>query len=55
MKCKKCQSKVVLVIGCTTAFLSCTKCRKRFSISEYINEIDEKTWELISSRNSDRA
>jgi hypothetical protein len=31
------------------------ECGRRFSLSEYIDEIDDKTWEKISSRSCDRA
>jgi hypothetical protein len=30
-------------------------CGKAFSIRDYIDKIDEKTWERISLRSSDRA
>jgi len=30
-------------------------CGKRFSLNEYIDEIDEKTWEKIAGRSCDRA
>jgi hypothetical protein len=31
------------------------ECGKRFGLSEYIDEIDGKTWEKISNRSCDRA
>jgi hypothetical protein len=30
-------------------------CGKRYALAEYINEIDEKTWEKISTRSCNRA
>jgi len=30
-------------------------CGRRFSLSEYIEEIDDETWEKISARSCDRA
>jgi hypothetical protein len=30
-------------------------CGKRYMLAEYINEIDEKTWEKISTRSCNRA
>ncbi len=35
--------------------LRCTVCGREFSISEYINELDEETWEKISRRPCNRA
>jgi hypothetical protein len=29
-------------------------CGKRYTLTEYLDEIDEKTWEKISSRSCDR-
>jgi hypothetical protein len=31
------------------------ECGKRYTVAEYLNEIDEKTWEKISSRSCNRA
>jgi hypothetical protein len=33
----------------------CTACGKIFSIQDYVNEVDEDTWELISRRPCNRA
>jgi hypothetical protein len=30
-------------------------CGKRFGLAEYLDEIDEKTWEKIAGRSCDRA
>jgi hypothetical protein len=30
-------------------------CGKRYTLAEYIDEIDEKTWEKISTRSCSRA
>ncbi|MEC4677092.1 MAG: hypothetical protein VST72_09285 [Nitrospirota bacterium] len=35
--------------------LRCMDCGKKFNVSEYIDEIDEKTWERIAGRSCDRA
>ncbi|WP_460176005.1 hypothetical protein [Thermodesulfovibrio hydrogeniphilus] len=35
--------------------LLCKDCGAEFKISQYKDEIDEETWELISRRSCDRA
>ncbi|MFN3481131.1 MAG: hypothetical protein ACK415_12220 [Thermodesulfovibrionales bacterium] len=35
--------------------MRCTSCGRDYRISEYLDEIDEQTWEKISGRSCDRA
>jgi hypothetical protein len=35
--------------------MRCTSCGKEFPITEYLDELDEETWEKIARRPSDRA
>ncbi|MDA8240148.1 MAG: hypothetical protein M0Z67_07230 [Nitrospiraceae bacterium] len=34
--------------------MRCMECGRRFGVAEYIEEIDEKTWEKISNRSCNR-
>jgi uncharacterized protein YbaR (Trm112 family) len=34
--------------------LFCTVCGRYYRINDYLNEIDEELWQLISSRRCDR-
>ncbi|MGB9891782.1 hypothetical protein [Thermodesulfovibrio yellowstonii] len=34
--------------------LCCSECGAEFKVSEYLEDIDEETWEIISRRSCDR-
>lgn len=55
MTCKICSGVVRVVFGCRTVRLGCAECGRQFEINDYIDEIDEELWEMISRRPSDRA
>jgi hypothetical protein len=35
--------------------MRCTECGKEFPVGEYLDEIDEETWERIARRPANRA
>lgn len=35
--------------------MRCTSCGKEFPVKEYLDELDEETWERIARRPSNRA
>ncbi|PKL51583.1 MAG: hypothetical protein CVV37_05670 [Nitrospira bacterium HGW-Nitrospira-1] len=55
LKCKDCGGPIKLLFGCCSVSFCCMECSKRFGPGEYVHEIDEATWEKISSRSCDRA
>ncbi len=35
--------------------MRCTSCGKEFPVTEYLDELDDETWEMIARRPSNRA
>ncbi|NWF98078.1 MAG: hypothetical protein HXY52_03975 [Nitrospirae bacterium] len=54
MQCKICGGNVKVIISCRMVTCNCMECGKKFSLKEYINEIDEQNLEKIACRPCDR-
>ncbi|MCS7203068.1 MAG: hypothetical protein NZ809_01265 [Thermodesulfovibrio sp.] len=55
LKCKYCKNHILVVFSCRYVYLLCNECGAEFKISDYLDEIDEETWDMISRRSCDRA
>lgn len=54
MKCRDCKGEIMLVVRCAEVFLRCKACGKSYPLSEYLDEIDDNMWSIISLRPSNR-